>query len=587
MRDEQATEPESVGKQIGRYRLAYEIAAGGQASIFMAVADGPSGFGKVVALKRLHKHLAKEPAFVSMFLDEARLASQLTHPNICGVIDFGVEDGEHFMAMEYLTGVTVAKLASQAQKLASQGKLDRERWVRLVAFVIASAADGLRAAHELLGSRGEKLNVVHRDVSPQNVMVGFDGSVRVMDFGIAKYDERETETSMGEVKGKYAYMSPEQARGETLDRRTDIWALGVIAWELLTLRRLFKRETTAQTAVAVLHEPIDAPSTLEPLAEGEIDRLVLAALTRDIDHRIGDARAFGSALRKAAGGDFDASDLATFVQTTFPAAEAEARTMVDLARQSARGLPSIAKRDGETSNSSMSVPLHVVEPSLVERPASKRGAVYAGAAIIAVLAIGAAILGVQLAAGEPPQTTELAVAHPNDPPSDPPSVDPPSVDPPSIDPPSVDPPPLPVTAPPPLEPEAREPDAIDTTPPATTLARQPAIDAVGTGTRPRVRVSAEPEPDPPATSPVAPPSSSTPPTTAAPASDTGLLVVVTPGTWANVYGPNDELWGATPLRRQLHEGPYQMELRFEGQPPGRDVTATVRGGETTRVIERP
>jgi serine/threonine-protein kinase len=595
-------ELESAGKQVGRYRLAYEIASGGQASIFMAVADGPSGFGKVVALKRLHKHLAKEQSFISMFLDEARLASQLTHPNVCGVIDFGVEDGEYFMAMEYLTGVTVAKLASHAQKLAAQGKLDRELWSALVAHVVASAAEGLRAAHELKDVRGDKLNVVHRDVSPQNIMVGFDGSVRVMDFGIAKYDERETETSLGEVKGKYAYMSPEQARAAPIDHRTDIWALGVIAWELLTLRRLFKRETTAQTVLAVMNDEIEPPSRVEPSVPHEVDAAVLGAITRDLEQRTADARAFGSALRKAAGAA-DASDLAAWVQEAFPAAEAKARTMIDLARQSARGVPSLAKRDAEGSSSSINAPVHTVSRSgggtsvVPPPPAAHRRWLFAGIGALVAVSIGAAVVGGGLGTAEPdeappasssPGEVEAASrtagsgsegagsgASGRVEPSQRPEAPTEGVDPPAVDPSAVA----------GTDPAAIAPDPGSVVTPPRVGPRAPR----GTGSRPAAEPSASPAPGPTPTPTPAPAPTPTPaePASAPDTPSTGTLVVVTPGTWANVYGPGGDLWGATPLRRSVAAGEVTVELRFEGQPPGRRASADVPGGGTGRIVERP
>ena len=564
MSDEQTRfELEEAGKAVGRYRLAYEIASGGQASIFMAVSDGPSGFGKVVALKRLHKHLAKDPQFVSMVLDEARLAAQLTHPNVCGVIDFGVADDEYFMAMEYLTGVTVAKLASDAQRLEREGKLDRKRWTGLVGLVIAAAAEGLRAAHELRDARGDKLNVVHRDVSPQNIMVGFDGSVRVMDFGIAKYDDRETETTLGEVKGKYAYMSPEQARAQPIDQRTDVWALAVIGWELLTLKRLFKRDTTAHTVLAVVSDPVDPVSSLVPGLDAEVDLVFGRALERDREARTNDARAFASALRRALGGELDASDLATWVQQSFPEAEIKARTMVDLARQSARGVPSIAKRATEASSSTSTIraPIHVAaEPSAVTLvpPAPSRWPMAVG--VLVVLAVGGGVIGTMLGPSEPPSAPVAALTPDAGAPVD----------------------------------AAALPDAITPIPDAATIepdAGSPASPVDATARR-VVRATPQPPvtpPEPPVTPPqppVTPPPTSAPPATVA-APTTGTIVVVTPGTWANVFGPSGEAWGTTPLRRSVPAGPITIELRIEGQPPARRESVEVPAGGIGRVTVRP
>jgi serine/threonine protein kinase len=591
-----STGSETAGRQIGRYRLTCEIASGGQASIFMAVADGPQGFGKIVALKRMHRHLAGDASNVSMFLDEARLAAQLTHPNICGVIDFGIDEGDYFMVMEYLTGVTVAKLAVNAVRQAAQGTLDRKKWAGIVAYIVAQAAEGLRAAHELKDARGEKLNVVHRDVSPQNLMVGFDGSVRVMDFGIAKYDERDTETSLGEVKGKYAYMSPEQARAGQVDHRTDIWALGVIAWELLTLRRLFKRDSTANTVIAVVYDPVEPPSSIEPTLSSEVDEVILAALSRNLTERTDDPRTFGNHLRKAVNAQIGASELAAWVQAAFPAAEAEARTMIDLARQAPRMVPSIAKREADASTgNSLELPIHALleqadqeRASLVSpaptspRAKSKRTPIALGFAIATLGAIGLGLIGAQLQPSPEPVWTEAApqaqgVDHAPAPQAQRALPQAPLADPQAqlADPQALS-----------SVPEAQLPDpqaqALEVVAPVAAVRS-----AMGARAHPRNLATETPVQAVAAAPPATPPTPAAPePTHATTENAPGTLVLVTPGTWANVYGPNGELWGATPLRRSMPPGPVTVELRFEGQPPGRRVSAEVTAGGTARVVER-
>lgn len=560
----------------------------------MAVADGPQGFGKIVALKRMHRHLAGDASNVSMFLDEARLAAQLTHPNICGVIDFGIDEGDYFMVMEYLTGVTVAKLAVNAVRQAAQGTLDRKKWAGIVAYIVAQAAEGLRAAHELKDARGDKLNVVHRDVSPQNLMVGFDGSVRVMDFGIAKYDERDTETSLGEVKGKYAYMSPEQARAGQVDHRTDIWALGVIAWELLTLRRLFKRDSTANTVIAVVYDPIDLPSTIEPTLSGEVDEVILAALHRTLSERTDDPRTFGNRLRKAVNSPIEASDLAAWVQGAFPAAEAEARTMIDLAKQAPKMVPSIAKREGDPSTgNSLEMPIHevleqaeILRASLVSpQPTSPRAtstrmpiAIGIGLAALGAIGLGVAfsqhdsapaIEALPQAQGEPPQPQVVLPQGQIEPPQahgEPPQGQ--------------------------IEPSQGQAEPSEAQ--VEAAPEVPAEPVVLARTRPRPeREHADertPTEDVPPVAPVSTTPNAAPEVHApeqAPDNAPGTLVIVTPGTWANVYGPSGELWGATPLRRTLPPGAVAVELRFEGQPPGRRVSAEITAGGTARVVERP
>ncbi len=326
-------------RTIGRYRLSYEIASGGQAAVYVGVTDGPGGFEKVVAVKVLHRHFTKDPSSVAQFLDEARLAARLTHPNVCGVIDFGIEEREHFLAMEFIPGITASKLLARAVELAAEGRLDHERWAPIVGLVVSAVAEGLYAVHDLRDPSGERLHVVHRDVSPKNVMIGFDGSVRLMDFGIARYDARASDTNAGAVKGTASYMSPEQAQGEPVDARTDVWALAVVAWEMLTLRRLFRRATPAATMQAVVEGPIPAPSTHDAGLSAQTDAALGFALVRDLDARLDDARTFGSMLVEGVG-RASAADLAAWVREAFPSAEVESRSLVDLARQAAGSLPS-------------------------------------------------------------------------------------------------------------------------------------------------------------------------------------------------------------------------------------------------------
>jgi hypothetical protein len=325
-------------RTIGRYRLTHEIATGGQATVYLGVAEGPAGFEKVVAVKVLHPHLASDATTVSQFLDEARLAARLTHPHVCGVIDFGIDDGDHFLAMEYIPGVTVAAVLARAAELAHEGRLDKERWGALVGLVCAGVAEGLHAVHGLRDPSGRSLHVVHRDVSPKNVLIGFDGSVRLVDFGIAKHDAREAVTEVGEVKGTAAYMSPEQARGEPIDARADVWALGVLAWELLALRRLFYRGGGASTMLAVLGDPIAPPSSIDPAWSEQVDAALGWALVRDPAARTDDARVVASMLVEGVGVS-SAGELAAWIGVAFPHAEVEARSLVDLARQSAGELP--------------------------------------------------------------------------------------------------------------------------------------------------------------------------------------------------------------------------------------------------------
>lgn len=207
--------PQDEGRRLGKYRLLKELASGGMATVHLARPDMLwRGYEKHVAIKVVHPHLAKNPAFVRMFLDEARIALRIEHPNVCSVIDVGVEAGEHYLVMEYLAGRTLA----QVLKPRIEARMDPKEAHAYFVRIIADAAEGLHAAHLAQGPDGESLEIVHRDVSPQNLMITRQGAVKVVDFGVARARERLEHTEVGQVKGKVEYVSPEQIAG-TVDAR--------------------------------------------------------------------------------------------------------------------------------------------------------------------------------------------------------------------------------------------------------------------------------------------------------------------------------------------------------------------------------
>lgn len=274
--------------RLGRYVLRFALASGGMATVYLAVAKGASGFGRVVAVKRIHPHLEDESAFVEMFLDEARIASRIRHPNVCSVEDFGQSDGSYYMTMEYLVGESLSHVAKQLGTMPPA----------IAARIVADACEGLHAAHELEGDDGEPLGVVHRDVSPQNLFVGYDGIVKVVDFGIAKANRRVHQTATGMVKGKFAYMPIEQLRGECVDRRADVWALGVVLWELVAGQKLFRRRNESETIMAVQRRVIPELAALRPGTPEGLDEIVRRALSEDPADRFPTARAMGLALSR-------------------------------------------------------------------------------------------------------------------------------------------------------------------------------------------------------------------------------------------------------------------------------------------------
>jgi serine/threonine-protein kinase len=268
-----ATEP--AIERIGRYEIAGRIALGGMAEIVLARLLGPSGFERPVVIKRILPHLAEDPAIVDMFLDEARIVARIRHPNVVQVSELGRHDGELFLVMEYLEGETVASLV---RRLSGRGRrCDHD----LAAYVCACVATGLHAAHELRDEDDVCQDLVHRDVSPQNVFVTYDGAVKVLDFGIAKVADRVTKTVTGEIKGKLEYMSPEQILGEDLDRRSDLFSLGIVLYEMATGRRLFKRPTTPAIIQAITSEPLVRPTSVDPELPEALSRICTKALARD------------------------------------------------------------------------------------------------------------------------------------------------------------------------------------------------------------------------------------------------------------------------------------------------------------------
>ena len=278
---------------IGRYALYGEFASGGMASVHAGRALGAVGFSRVVAIKRLHGSYAKDPEFVSMFVDEARLAARIHHPNVVSTLDVVRTDGELFVVMEYVHGLSLASLLTLVKKKRAQVPLP-------IAMAIATGMlDGLHAAHEATSEDGAPLAIVHRDVSPQNILVGVDGVARVIDFGVAKAAGRLQTTLDGQLKGKLAYMAREQLEHGVVDRQTDVYAASVVLWELLTQRRLFRGESEGQTVTMVLVGASEPPSVFREQVPTELDRIVMRGLSTDPAARWSSAHEMALALERA------------------------------------------------------------------------------------------------------------------------------------------------------------------------------------------------------------------------------------------------------------------------------------------------
>ena len=282
--------------RLGRYELLARLATGGMGEIFLARLEGAAGFEKLFVVKRILPHLADDQRFRQMLIAEARLASRLSHANICQVYELGETDGQLYIVMEYLDGITLLPLLRKASKEGSP--LD----FSLVAGVIQQATDALHFAHELKEPRtGENLGIVHRDVTPSNIFITEAGVAKVLDFGIAKVKDASSNTQTGTVKGKYADMAPEQLRGAGLDRRADVFALGVVSYEMIALRRLFQRKTDYLTFRAVMEQPIPDVRRYRPDVPDALAEVLARALDRDPNNRFETARQYGTAVLDALG----------------------------------------------------------------------------------------------------------------------------------------------------------------------------------------------------------------------------------------------------------------------------------------------
>jgi len=264
---------------FGRYELLKRLAGGGMGEVYLARQRGIDGFQKLLVIKTLLSHLSEDEEFITMFKDEARVTAQLIHPNICQVFEFEQVGGVFYMAMEYLRGEDLRRLWKACEQRGTPLR------VPLICRVISDAAAGLDFAHSLRDNKGEPYNIVHRDISPQNILVTFEGGVKVIDFGVAKAAGRAQHTRTGALKGKYSYMSPEQVGGASIDNRSDIFALGIVLHELLTGRRLFKAESDVQTLARVREAVVPPPSRLNPQLPPGLDAIVLKALAKDPDQR--------------------------------------------------------------------------------------------------------------------------------------------------------------------------------------------------------------------------------------------------------------------------------------------------------------
>ncbi|HEV8549676.1 MAG TPA: serine/threonine-protein kinase [Polyangiaceae bacterium] len=318
--------PAVTPKLVGRYALFEEIACGGMAAVHVGRLVGPVGFSRTVAIKRLHPQFAKDPEFVTMFLDEARLAARVRHPNVVPTLDVVASQGELFLVMEYVQGESFARLLYLTKTAGKRAPRE------MVCAIVASVLHGLHAAHEAKSERGDPLGIVHRDVSPQNILVGVDGIARVLDFGIAKAAGRAQVTREGQVRGKMAYIAPEQLQNSAADRKADIYAAAVVLWEALTGERLFLGESESATIAKVLAGEVSPPSKLVSDISPALDAVVMRGLNRDRTARFETARDMARAL-EACGSFATPSEVGEWVEATADTALANRARIVSEVEQ--------------------------------------------------------------------------------------------------------------------------------------------------------------------------------------------------------------------------------------------------------------
>ena len=380
--------------KLGKYTLIKKLAVGGMAEVFLARADGPMGFAKKCVVKRILPHFNDDPRFIEMFLGEATLAAQLDHPNLVQIFDFGQHDGQYYLAMEYIDGANLRELSRATRR--QQGPMS----LALAARIISVAAEGLHFAHELRSESGEFLNLVHRDISPDNILVARNGSVKVVDFGIAKASSQPHLTKSGMIKGKMAYMPPEQLARETLDRRADLFALGICFYELVTGGMPFDATSEVSIIQAIMSQkPLEKPTAYRPDCPPDLEAIIEKCLEKDRDRRYlscVELQADIEQFIKRTGETVGTREIAQLVETTF-AGEADATiangSPATPAAQSKGDIPAPAPSQpaplGTASGTGMSnTALRSVETFAVQKPTNK-GPLIAGLGVLTLVAIGA------------------------------------------------------------------------------------------------------------------------------------------------------------------------------------------------------
>lgn len=389
--------PPHVGRRLGRYVILDELAAGGMGRVHLGRLRAEGGFSRVVAIKALHAQYARDSEVRRMFLDEARLVASIRHPNVVSTLDVLEDRGELFLIMDYVNGLPLSQIIRDVRRV------DGDVPILMVAAIMIDALEGLHAAHEARGQNGALLNIVHRDVSPQNVMVGNDGMARVVDFGVAHASDRLQQTIPGQIKGKASYMSPEQATDRKVDRRADIYGAAIVLWEALAGARLFQGSSFSAVILRHLQEQPMPPSTQRPDVPTALDAIVLRGLSKHPEERFATAHEMAEAIERAVG-RASRSELASWLQSTESAFFAEREALLArLARAPEDGpdemahdvaspsnVPTLLEPPGETAEASVgATPATIGEdgPSRVRRRSRQTAALLIAAAMIPVVIV--------------------------------------------------------------------------------------------------------------------------------------------------------------------------------------------------------
>ena len=539
---------------LGKYKLVMLIAAGGMAEVYLARQAGAAGFEKTVCLKRILPHLARDKSFVEMFLNEARLASQLDHPNIVSIFDLGEANGNYFIAMEFIDGPNLRSVAKRATELGEHLPLAE------VIKIVSQAAAGLQYAHDLTDKDGHSLGLVHRDISPDNVMVHRNGTAKVVDFGIAKAANSAGNTRTGTLKGKVAYMPPEQLRGEALDRRVDVFALGVVLYELLAGKRPWEADNEVALIGQIMTSEPQPLSELRPDAPPELVGIVHKALAKNRDERYQDCNeliADLEALLVQLGQSITSARVADFVRAYGPpreevptdGTEAGMGAVQDETFGTGAAAPILAQQAAEQASSgptSDGDPGTLMMPQGAPQPQG-RGVLYGAIALVVIVLAGGGGAWLWLHREAPPDDTPVAVERAQ--------VAQPLPAP-------LAPAPAPVPEPAKVEPVTdkapRKVAKVETPPPAL-LQQQPAV----------VVVREEPRPAPP------------PPPPVVVTAKGELVIQVRP--WAKIEVDGVEV-GVTPLAAPVQVTAGTHKVRFVNSDLGRDFVKSVEVAPNERKV---